>query len=744
MKERNPESRTPLLVALYVLGGWFALATLGAAGDENNGLAILFGLLAVLSFFSAISAHVWKRLIDDAKRKVLRQESRYTQPAATAVASPTKGAEETKSVPTQPIKRPLLPPLPEALLSAFLTRSCVLFAGNGVCVQAGVPLLRDGWSKVLEEAMKEEPSQNWDNLRNAEKKGEITALVDLLRARLSHEALVRLCGKVFSASSPKQSNLYREIAEIPFIGILTTAWDHSLDDAFQHRRPAVLFSNDSELFGPVLREKRFFLLKINGDPSRPEAFAFTAEDYRRSIYEREPFSKFLGSVVSANTLLFAGASLATIEDFFSGLRVSQHARKHFALVPYQANLDFESERFLSRYGVQLLSYEATVGHPEVERLFGELRREIFTRPEFFESLRPEAVTLDRVILRNIGPFHELSLALGSSWHVLLGNNGCGKSTILRAIAQGLCGDEVNTLGAAGRLLKSGAEKGSIELWFGEQRFLTSLFRAGSKITVRCEQLTPFRSGRWLVLGFPPLRGLSQRGASEPSDAEALTNPDIKDLLPLLGGAIDARLDSIKQWIINTHLRSEQTDKITAEQAAHNRRLLNSFFEILGELTPGVKCSFSSVDRSTWEVMVKTDDGEVSIDLLSQGTSSIFGWVGILLQRLYEVFPNAPEPEKQPALVLVDEIDAHMHPEWQQTLVPMLRKRFAQLQVIATTHSPLIVGNMEPREVYRLRRGGQNKCKLNKWNRFSRAFAPTKFLQARPLIWTRLSALKADK
>ncbi len=62
------------------------------------------------------------------------------------------------------------------------------------------------------------------------------------------------------------------------------------------------------------------------------------------------------------------------------------------------------------------------------------------------------------------------------------------------------------------------------------------------------------------------------------------------------------------------------------------------------------------------------------------------------------------PERERALVLVDELDAHMHPEWQKQLVSVMKKRFPQLQVIATTHSPLVVGNMEPGEVIRVQRG----------------------------------------
>ncbi len=629
-----------------------------------------------------------------------------------------------------PARKRVIPPVPEELLAAFASNSVVLFAGFGIAAQAGVPLWAEGWSRVLEAAIKDNPSQNWESLRNAQQKGEFVAVVDLLRARVPHDKLVRMCGEVFTDSSLEKPRLHEVIheviREIPFFGVLTNAWDNSLDKTLQHRKPVVLYATDSDQFGLVLREKKFFLLKIDGDASRPEAFLFTAKDYRRAIYEREAFSKFLGSIISSNTLFFAGTNLATIEEFFSGLRLSQNTRRHFALVPNLPTLNFESERFLQRYGVQLLPYDATPKHPEVYHFFNSLWNEIRARPEFLDSLRAEPVTLDRVILRNIGPFRELNLEIGTSWNVLLGNNGCGKSSVLEAIALGLCGDELTTRRVAAKLLNSRAAKesseageGSIELWFGNQKVTTTLTREGSGVTLKSGQLTPFRTGRWLVLGFPPLRGVSQHNPAGPKDVGGMPNPDIPDLLPLIAGGVDARLDSIKQWIINTHVRSKPGDQVTKQRADHNKKLLQSFFEILGELTPGVKCSFHSVDLNTWDVIVTTDDGEVSIDLLSQGTSSIIGWVGVLLERLYEVFPNAPEPEKQPALVLVDEIDAHMHPEWQITLVPLLRRKFPHLQVIATTHSPLIVGNMKSGEVYHLRRESSGSVRVQ---RIKQAFA----------------------
>jgi predicted ATP-binding protein involved in virulence len=601
------------------------------------------------------------------------------------------------------IRAEIAPGVPEELLSAFSTRSCILFAGGGVSAQAGVPLWSDGWSQVLEEAIKREPTQNWDNLRYALQKGEIVALVDLLRGRLSHEILVHICQNVFSCELPRQPNLYRVLRDIPFSGVLTSVWDNSLEDALQRRRPTALIANDSDSFGQVLREKQFFFLKLNGDLSHPETVLFTVEDYRRAVYEREQFSQFLGSLVSSNTLLFIGTSLTTIDDFFSCMRVSKGGRRHFALVPKQPNLDFESERFLSRYGVELLGYDATATHPEVEAFICNLFDQILKRPELLESIRFESGTLDRVLLRNIGPFQELDLDIRSSWNVLLGNNGCGKSSILKAIALGLCGDEPSARQIAPKLLNAKADKGSVELWFGNQKFVTTILREGRKVVVKSEQLTPFRTGRWLVLGFPALRGVSQLSPSGPDDKAGLPNPDINDLLPLIDGAIDARLDSIKQWIINTYLRSELADKDKPQQTNKGKQLLTAFFGILGELTPEVECRFKSVDSLTWEVVVTTDDGDVPIDYISQGTSSVFGWVGILLQRLYEVFPNTPDPEKQHALVLADEIDAHMHPAWQQSLLSSLQRIFPTVQFIATTHSPLIVGGLPSDSIFRFAR-----------------------------------------
>jgi predicted ATP-binding protein involved in virulence len=126
------------------------------------------------------------------------------------------------------------------------------------------------------------------------------------------------------------------------------------------------------------------------------------------------------------------------------------------------------------------------------------------------------------------------------------------------------------------------------------------------------------------------------------------------------------------------------------------------------MVEGVRFRYIGYDRATSQVLVETDDGKVPIELISQGTQSLLGWVGILLERLYNVYPDVRQPRDRYALVAIDEIDAHMHPAWQQSMVPHLSQLFPNTQFIASTHSPLVVADLERTQVYILNRDPETK------------------------------------
>jgi predicted ATP-binding protein involved in virulence len=146
-------------------------------------------------------------------------------------------------------------------------------------------------------------------------------------------------------------------------------------------------------------------------------------------------------------------------------------------------------------------------------------------------------------------------------------------------------------------------------------------------------------------------------------------------------------------------------KGTREEKTRYKHLLETYQRIIRRVTGKIKLEYVGIENN--RVMFDTDDGKVRVEAVSQGTASLMGWIGYLVERLYEVYDQSKDPTKEYALVLVDEIDAHMHPEWQRQLTGHLKKIFPKVQFIATTHSPLIPVTLTPEEVLRLRRDAQN-------------------------------------
>lgn len=109
------------------------------------------------------------------------------------------------------------------------------------------------------------------------------------------------------------------------------------------------------------------------------------------------------------------------------------------------------------------------------------------------------------------------------------------------------------------------------------------------------------------------------------------------------------------------------------------------------------------------LLFKTPYGEVEIRQLGYGYQSLIAWVVDFAARMYQTYPDSPNPLAEPAVCLVDEIDLHLHPSWQRKLMRFLSDRFPKTQFIATAHSPLIVQAAEEigANVVLLRREGDH-------------------------------------
>lgn len=105
-----------------------------------------------------------------------------------------------------------------------------------------------------------------------------------------------------------------------------------------------------------------------------------------------------------------------------------------------------------------------------------------------------------------------------------------------------------------------------------------------------------------------------------------------------------------------------------------------------------------VDRSSGKVrlMVNNFGNRVNIALLSQGQKTLVALVGDIARRLVVLNPESELPLHGHGVIIIDEIELHLHPKWQQTVLGDLQEVFPNIQFIVTTHSPQVLSHIDPK------------------------------------------------
>lgn len=107
-----------------------------------------------------------------------------------------------------------------------------------------------------------------------------------------------------------------------------------------------------------------------------------------------------------------------------------------------------------------------------------------------------------------------------------------------------------------------------------------------------------------------------------------------------------------------------------------------------------------VRRRPQQLVVSKGGQELSLDQLSDGEKCLLAMVGDIARRLAMLGSEHQEPLQREAVVMIDEIELHLHPRWQREVVPALLRTFPGCQFILTTHSPQVLGSV-PAESVRL-------------------------------------------
>jgi WD40 repeat protein len=904
-----------------------------------------------------------------------------------------------------------VPVVPPELAQSCRMGECVLFAGAGLSARAGLPTWNDFLAKLLTLARDRkiiDPAQV-GSLEAALREGDRDTVADgVVGAFGSQRELLQDCVSESFPEATLPSVTHSALSQIPFNSVATTNYDNLLEKTFPKFAQTGIFTcKDADSLLDALSQKRQFILKLYGNVDRLETLIFSPIEYREVVSSNVSFSKFMEGFFFSRNFLFIGLSLEGIQDFLSSFTFrGTNPRQHFALVAVAGSAwKAKADLLLRRYNVQVTPFPAAGGFWELDQFVSILREAtspVASAPGAGSGTSPTPIPtpgLRRVILEDIGPFEKLELDFPKekNWKILLGDNGVGKSTILKAIATAIIGSDARSY--AGRLVRAGKTRGRITL-ITEQNpsgYVTEILTKDmlSEAEVVSIPSRPMEAEGWLALGFSPLRVVTWSGSTGPQPMVQKGRPTADDLIPLLSGETDPRMDHLKQWIVNldaadksSHLMGLQElralqgheDRVTSiafsadgrslvsgsidktvriwdvatgrerrRIAAHQtgvnavalsgdakraasgsfhgtvrvwdsesgtalrsldnksqvlsvamssdagtlvagcedgsigiwgrdsertrlrnhkgevwsvamstdgrifasgsedgsvhvwetetgreirtlvtgsnpvwsvamcgdgRRLvagfkdgsvrvwelqtgtevqvlenlrdevmavalaadgrtvvsgsgggmikrwdldpvrqtgvvrahrsaiwsvamspdaqimasasddktiklwtvtlpeptlspfetIKKFFNVVGTLTDRTDIEFQRVTEN-FRVYVKVAGvtSDVPVEVLSQGLTSLFGWVGVLCQRLKETLQgptNDPLPTDSYALVLIDELDAHMHPRWQQVLVPRLKKTFPNVQFIACTHSPLIAGGLDKKEVAR--------------------------------------------
>jgi predicted ATP-binding protein involved in virulence len=117
---------------------------------------------------------------------------------------------------------------------------------------------------------------------------------------------------------------------------------------------------------------------------------------------------------------------------------------------------------------------------------------------------------------------------------------------------------------------------------------------------------------------------------------------------------------------------------------------------------GVRSAAQLVESHRFEMDIGGPELKVPATWLSQGYQGTIAWIADLIGEIFWEAGGPVPTEEMEGIVLIDEIDLHLHPSWQVDLVPTLRRVFPRIQFVATTHSPMVLPGLERDEITLLR------------------------------------------
>lgn len=316
--------------------------------------------------------------------------------------------------------------------------------------------------------------------------------------------------------------------------------------------------------------------------------------------------------------------------------------------------------------------------------------------------------ISEVSVTNFRGYSEFKVPLHSSLNVLVGENGAGKTSILEAVACGLGPFLTAMPEAKGKLIKKSdihiSSKGianyariAIETTSSLSWDLVAKGAGTSEPPkIGTAALTSYASQ--LVEGqseFPLIAYYGTSRALTPTSSKVAINPFEKEIR---GEGYDSALDAkVNYSIIKNWFSKIEVDELRKRDELKDHRFIHPAKRLVSEAVYQIveRATSLEFDKNSNDVVVlwkneKEEYVKLTLEQLSEGYRNMVALTIDLVRRAYVLNPNSSNPLEVNGIVLIDEIELHLHPRWQQKVLNDLTNLFKRIQFIVTTHSPQVL------------------------------------------------------
>lgn len=338
--------------------------------------------------------------------------------------------------------------------------------------------------------------------------------------------------------------------------------------------------------------------------------------------------------------------------------------------------------------------------------------------------------VDEVTIENFRGIRAMKMPLDPRVNLFVGINGSGKSTVLDCVALLLAKFTAQIQAGDGRwrlaLRQRRITEDDITLGAAEAKIsLTASHGAHDAVTWRRARI---RDGGYAVrTDVQPIDFLvadirraiaDQRGESIPVIAHYPVNRAVLALpqvtqrhgfeqLNAVDHAAVGNFGLFFEWFqLREDIENERFRKAHENKASDldwKDRQLHAVRTAIPRFLEGFKDLRIRRAPPPMRMMVTKGSEDLALDQLSDGEKCMLALVGDLARRLAIANPTLPDALTGSGVVLIDEVDLHLHPGWQRMIVPTLRDTFPGCQFLLTTHSPQIIAHVPPRCIRTLHR-----------------------------------------